>query len=123
MVRPATAAEAEPLQKTEVSEAQVPEKTWKRPLAPTAPPTVIVGFVACATKEYQTSGLPTPHAKPAIAVNVEFTKVPAVGEQAWADVSETGELQTSLPGASITQMLKLPLITGRGGIVVEYTLT
>jgi len=121
IVRPATACEAEALQKTEVSEAHVPEKTWKRPLAPTAPPTVIVGFVACATKEYQTSGLATPHAKPVIVVNVEFTKVPAVEAQAWADVSETGALQSSLAGASTTQILKLPL--SEVGGLVEYTLT
>ena len=122
MVRPATACEADALQKTEVSEAHVPEKTWKRPLAPTAPATVIVGFVACATKEYQTSGLAMPHAKPVIAVNVEFTKVPAVGVlQVWTDVSEAGALQSSLPGALTTQILNAPLLVGAA--LVEYTLT
>jgi hypothetical protein len=73
-----TVAEAEPLHITEVSEAHVPEKTWKRILA-RAPPTVITGLTVCAVKLYHTSGLVALQAP--IETLVEFVKVPLIEVQ------------------------------------------
>ena len=118
MVRPATACEFEALQKIEVSEAHVPEKTWKRIFA-RAPPTVIVGLTVCAVKLYQTSGLVALQAP--IEMLVELVKVPFVVTHVGPEVNVTAPVQSSLAGASTTQILKFPLIDV--GALVEYTLT
>ena len=55
MVRPAVIMDAFP-QATDVRDAQVPEKSWRRTLAG-AEDTVMVGFVVAATKLYHTSFL------------------------------------------------------------------
>ena len=73
-----TVAEAEPLQNTEVSDAHVPENTWKRILA-RPPAMVITGLTVCATKVYHTSGLVGLHAP--IEIFVELVKVPFVVTQ------------------------------------------
>jgi hypothetical protein len=65
------------LQKTELRVPQVPEKTWKRPLATV--PMVMTGLTVCAVKLYHTSGLVALQAP--IETLVELVKVPVVGLQ------------------------------------------
>ena len=105
----------------DASAPHVPENSWIRGLAG-AEDRLIVGFVDCATKLYQTSFLlATPQSRDGIVVKVAPTNVPAVLTQDVPDVNEIAPEQLSLAGGTcVTQILKSATDPAPEGLVPRF---